>query len=241
MKKLIISTIIILTLTSPVLAEKTDFPGVGLDIFKEPYSKKVIITDIIPDSPAQKAGIKIGSELVSVNDKKTKNLSSCAIINQISPNTESTVKLVVKNSERKLNTYNLKTEELTIDEPNREPYFEIFWSQIAPRNLKDAVPIKPEIVKQFSRKYKKNILPAVTYWLNRKNQMMPGFKYCMTDSEDNQETCLVRLWINETQKTQADEMKYKFLQSDMLETAEDEITLSPTWIQKYRCKFEYSN
>ena len=240
MKKILLCSIIILAFAAPVFAEREEFPGIGLDIFKEPYSKKVIITDIIPDSPAQNAGITIGTELVSINDEKAKNLSVYEIYNRISGNDEHTVKITIKNDTHKFATYNLKNEFLTIDEPNHDPYFEMLWSQVAPTEFKDADPLDPKIVKQFSKKYRKNIIPLVTYWLNRKKDIMPEYNYCMTTSAKNRETCIVRLLITENEKTEADKQKYKFMQKKMPKTSWDERTLSPSWIQKYRYSFDKS-
>ena len=68
-----IATIILLLLTVTTYAEDS-FSGVGLEIMSK--DNNTIIRSIIPNSPAEKAGITPGLVIMKVDDKSTKGMKA---------------------------------------------------------------------------------------------------------------------------------------------------------------------
>ena len=201
---------LVFLLCAPTYAEQ--FFGIGAEFFKDPYNNKVILTKIIPNSPVEAAGILAGSELGSVNNQKVKKMTLCELISELRGEDGTEVKLVVRKG-WKWQTYNLKRALIVVDEPKIDENFKKHWEQICPRYFLYANCISKEISDKFSRKYKKNILPAMNYWIERRASFEEGYNLCKTYSKNNQELCLINLLNRENDKTIADKNLYKVLRT----------------------------
>ena len=72
MKKLIILLLFLSFLTiRQAFAMQQDFYGIGAKIIKD-YNKKAYIAMLLPNSPAEKANLPLGGELLFVNETPTK-------------------------------------------------------------------------------------------------------------------------------------------------------------------------
>ena len=85
-----ISTIVFLLLTFTTYAEDS-FSGVGLEIMAN--DNNTVIRSIIPNSPAEKAGITPGLVIMKVDDKTTKGMQAEEVGNMIRGPIGSKVKL----------------------------------------------------------------------------------------------------------------------------------------------------
>ena len=85
-----ISTIIFLLLTFTTYAEES-FSGVGLEIVAK--DNNIIISSIIPNSPAERAGITPSLVIMKVDDKSTKGMKAEEVAHMIRGPIGSKVKL----------------------------------------------------------------------------------------------------------------------------------------------------
>lgn len=200
--------------TPAAFADDNQFFGIGAELFQDPFNKKVIITNVFPDSPVQKSGITAGSEIVSVDGQKVKKLALCETISKIRGEEGAVVKLVIRNGWR-WKTYELKRALITPPQECVNTCIESHWGQIAPAEYTFAKPFAKEISNKLSRKYRKTILPVINYWHSRKGAFKIGYNTCMTYTKENQEVCLINLLNRENQKTVEDKKIYKLLQTDV--------------------------
>lgn len=61
----------------PRFAEELDrqFGGVGIEIFVEPKTRKICVASPLPNTPAQRAGIRPGDIIIAINGESTEGLS----------------------------------------------------------------------------------------------------------------------------------------------------------------------
>ena len=201
-----------ISLISCNCAKAEQFFGIGAELFQDPFNKKVIITGVIPDSPVEKAGISAGSEIVSVDGFKVRKTCICDTVTRIRGEEGTSIKLVIRNG-WKWKTYDLTREQITTEEPTVNENLEKYWRQVAPFNYQYIKPLDKEIADKFSLKYKKTVLPAIHYWLDRKANFELGYNTCMSYSKNNQELCLMNLLNRETAATNADKKLYEVLRN----------------------------
>ena len=85
---------------------KDEYEGIGVTI------EGNIIRDITANSPAEKAGLLINDEIITINNTNVENLTSSEISSLIKNNTMDTVSLVVKRNQELIN-YTIKKSSLT--------------------------------------------------------------------------------------------------------------------------------
>lgn len=85
---------------------KDEYEGIGVTI------EGNIIRDITANSPAEKAGLLINDEIITINNTNVENLTSSEIGSLIKNNTMDTVSLVVKRNQELIN-YTIKKSSLT--------------------------------------------------------------------------------------------------------------------------------
>ncbi len=81
-----------------MLMEQTEgeFGGIGIVMQHNPQTKIISIIAILPDTPGAKSGLKVGDEILAVNNETSKKLSYDAIAAHIRGPIGSKVKLTVK-------------------------------------------------------------------------------------------------------------------------------------------------
>lgn len=84
---------------------KDEYEGIGITI------EGNIIRDVTANSPAEKAGLLINDEIVTINNTNVQNLTSSEISNLIKNNNVDTVSLVIRRS-GELNNYTIKKSNL---------------------------------------------------------------------------------------------------------------------------------
>lgn len=204
-------------LTSNAFCAEESFFGIGAEIFKEPFNRKVIITNLLSGSSSSEAGIPIGSEIVSVDGNKVKKMSLCEVVSRIKGDEGTTVKLVIRNGWR-WKKYELKRQAVTVAKPDikQNEHFDMHWKQVVPLCMDCNQLLTDEnVLKKLSRKYKTTILPVIEYWSKRKAKFEIGYNACMNYSKDMKEPCLMNLVNMENIKTSEDKKFYKVLRNDI--------------------------
>ena len=197
-----------------VRAQTDEFFGIGAKLTQDSFNKKTIIVGLIDNSPAQKAGMNIGSQIIAVDDVKVKKMCICEIVSRIRGEENTNVKITVKKGLFKKQTYELTRTKIIL-ENNTDSKFETHWVQIAPSCYKDAEIIPLEALKKFSRKFQKTEASKIEYWSKRKEDFKTGYDACKNYSnKNNQEICLIHLLDRESAKTNTDKTLYKYLQQE---------------------------
>jgi len=165
--------------------------------------------EVLPNSPAQKAGVVEGSIILEINDEKVNKKSICEIISKIRGEKDTSLKLLVL-KDRKKHEFIIKREKIVYSE-QFNPWFDMHWLQIADFNHANDTFIPKEIVKKFSLRYKLFKLPKINYWAKRKEMFRLGFDTCMNYNPQNQQMCLINLLNREQERTNADMRWNSFL------------------------------
>lgn len=201
MKKVIISLIFLFTLTIlQSFAIQEEFYGIGAKVIKD-YNKKTYIAMLLPNSPAEKANIPLGGELLFVDGTPVKKLSIDEISNLIKGKENTTVKLTVrykhKNAEYIVARKKIDLSQAFINDKK----FMLHWQQVAPENMEDVVYIEP--FNHYS-KYLKEDLWVSNYWANRRQNFTKGYNACLSYPVSEQNACLMNLVNREIDKTEYD-------------------------------------
>lgn len=201
MRKGLIFLVLIVVISQSFVFAQTSICGIGANLVKDPYNKKVFVLKTFPNSMALKYGLPEGSEIISVNDRKVKKLDINQVTNLIRGKEGTKVKLVIK--------YN--KEESTIEIPRAkfilpekvQNKFEIHWKQIAPINAR-IEPIPQNMINNMSKKWYAEVVPFTNYWLSRKAEFKNSYDVCMSYPASEQNACLINLTNREINKTAQD-------------------------------------
>lgn len=202
MKKILLTGLIGFILFTDIAFAQTQICGIGVNIVKDPYNKKVFVFKILPDSVASKYNLPEGAEILEIDGKKVKNLDINQISNLIRGEEGSIVNLLVKYNNRD-EIYSIARAKFILPE-NKETKFDTHWKQVVPIN-KRIEPIPQNILNSMSKKWYSEVVPFTNYWLNRKAEFTNGYNACMTYSEAEQNVCLINLTNREINKTAHDE------------------------------------
>ena len=207
---LLLFTAVIFFMT-PSFAE--EFFGIGAELAQDTYNKKIIVVGLIENKPAQKSGIKVGDEIIAVNNEKITKLPLCEVISKIRGNEASEVKLRIKRNFFIRKTYTLVREQVIVDDcVCTKPYINE-WMQIVEPDFVGSKAIAEDALKKFSRKYRNSTALKLSYWQKRQQMFERAYSACMNYSKNNQELCLIHLIDRESAKTNTDKLLYKFLQN----------------------------
>lgn len=201
MRKVLIFLVLIVVISQSFVFAQTSICGIGANLVKDPYNKKVFVLKTFPNSMALKYGLPEGVEIISVNDRKVKKLDINQVTNLIRGEEGTKVKLVIK--------YN--KEESTIEIPRAkfvlpekvQNKFEIHWKQIAPVNAR-IEPIPQNMINNMSKKWYAEVVPFTNYWLARKAEFKNSYDVCMSYPASEQNACLINLTNREINKTAQD-------------------------------------
>lgn len=201
MRKALIFLVLIVVISQSFVFAQTSICGIGANLVKDPYNKKVFVLKTFPNSMALKYRLPEGAEIISVNDQKVKKLDINQVTNLIRGEEGTKVKLVIK--------YN--KEESTIEIPRAkfvlpekvQNKFEIHWKQIAPVNAR-IEPIPQNMINNMSKKWYAEVVPFTNYWLARKAEFKNSYDVCMSYPASEQNACLINLTNREINKTARD-------------------------------------
>ena len=211
MKKLILKLFAIAILFQiPVMAD--EFFGIGAELMQDQFNNKIIVTGLIDNKPAVKSGVKLGDEIIAVDNEKVTKKSLCETISKIRGVRGTAVKLRIKRNFFVRKTITIQRE-LVIVNSCANPSYIAQWVQIAGPGFINIKTIDKKILKKFSRKFRKIIAPQREYWQKRQQIFEQGYNACMNYSADNKELCIIHLIDRESAKTNTDKMLYKFLQN----------------------------
>ena len=200
MKRLLL--LILLLTCSTVLAE-TSIVGIGAGLFKEPYNHKTIIYKTIPNSPA--AIIPIGSEIVKINNKRTRPMTIDEILTQIRGEDGTTVTLLTKDIYNKKHEYTLIRQKITVPEEKIDERFNIHWQQVAPTGYDNLLFEPSYIINKLSYTFMVAEGNKMQYWADRKRVFTKGYNACLSYPKNEQNTCLMNLVNREISKTEHSE------------------------------------
>ncbi|MBQ8476240.1 PDZ domain-containing protein [bacterium] len=193
------------------MAEIQEYYGIGAELTKDPFNKKLIVTGLIDNSPAKEENLAIGSEITKVDGVRVRKMPLCEIVDKIRGDENTVVKITVKKSFFKREVFELTRKKITLD-IYRHDLFDPQWAQIAPACYQNVKLIPPEAVKKFSKKYRKTVLTVQEYWYKRKEVFKTGFNACaLYSTKSNQELCVMHLMDREAAKTNTDRTLYKLL------------------------------
>ncbi|HXW75849.1 MAG TPA: S41 family peptidase [Candidatus Eremiobacteraceae bacterium] len=91
-----------------------NFGGIGVYIGQDPKTKETIVIEPITGTPADRAGLKAGDLIVSVDGHPTKGLALDPVMNLIRGKADSIVHLVVQRSGQPLKTYAVVREQIHV-------------------------------------------------------------------------------------------------------------------------------
>ncbi len=201
MKKFLILFLIMFVFINvvPCAFATTEQSGIGAYLYKDAYNRKTFIWQYYPNSSAQSADVPVGSEIIAVNDKKTKKLTIEEVTNLINGEENTNVELLVKYKKKK-HKYNVLRKPIILPKVEENDKFTVHWKQVAPIDMV-ILPI-PENMKKYMthRVYLKN-----NYWLERKAAFKNGYDACMTYAKKDQDICLMNLVNREINRTSQDE------------------------------------
>jgi len=184
--------------TLSAFADELVFGGIGAQVFKD--GKKAYIIRILPNGPAEKANVPIGSEILLINDQKIKPLAIKDIISLLRGPKDSSVTLLIKNGRTK-ELYTIQRDVVSW-ETKSDTIFDLHWKQIAPEGYENTVvlPIFPHYSNNLNQE-----ISTANYWAERKNKFKKGFDACKTYAPANRDACYMNLVNREIGQTQADE------------------------------------
>lgn len=201
MKKVFITFALIGSILPNLAYAQNSICGIGANLVKDPYNKKVFVFKTFPNSMALKYGLPEGAEIISVNKQKVKKLDINQVSNLIRGEEGTTVNLVIR--------YNKEESQIEIPRAKfelpekKQDNFEIHWKQIAPINAR-IEPIPQNMINNMSKKWYAEVVPFTNYWLTRKAEFKNSYEVCMTYSISEQNTCLINLTNREINKTAQD-------------------------------------
>ncbi len=199
MKKILLGLILFSTITTSAFSIETRNIGVGINIVKDPYNKKTIVYSTLADSPA--SVIPVSSEIISINNKKTKHLSFEEIITLLKGEENTQVIILTKDPQNKKQTYILTRKKLNIPKPQTDKRFETHWQQVIPEEYAYESIDPSRIQNKLSSSYMKNKGYKLIYWQKRKLSFTKGYNACLTYPKTEQNSCLMNLVNREISRT----------------------------------------
>ncbi len=204
----------ILFISSPAHANSEQFFGIGIKYTQEPFNKKIIITEVLPNTPAEHAGIRAGSQILSVNGEKVKKECLCSIADKIRGEEGTAVTLVTRYGWKR-EKFEITRGLITVPESYINRELEASWKAVAPSDYQTPEVYPEEITDKFTRKYRKTVLPLIKYWTARKAKFEQGYNVCKTFSREMSEACIMNLISTENITTIEDKKIYKLLRNEV--------------------------
>lgn len=177
--------------------------GIGIKLFKDHTNNKSFIQEYLPNSPAEERKIPLGSEIISIDKKKTKYLYEDQIYNLLNGQEGTLVSLVTKYNGKKY-TYDVRRR-CCNEREIEDSVFDIYWKQIVPINMAYTSPLPENITANVSPRYRKEIVPLYEYWYLRRFNFQSGYHMCKTYYPKDFDICIKDLVKREINRTIQDE------------------------------------
>lgn len=188
----------LLTLYKIAFANDTQFCGIGVEIVKDGYTKRTVITKVLPNSPAQKANLPIGGEILEIDGVKTKPYTFNQIADMVKGVEGTKVNILIKHDGKKVN-YEITRRMITNQElqkaqkynPNRPE-----WKDICPYGMEYVAPDN-----NFHLPGTKKALYAedANYWYQRKQNFEKELSFCDSVNQNAKNVCYEKLRNREQQ------------------------------------------
>lgn len=203
MKRFCIVVFAFLLSTLMTLAIEENSAGIGAHLAKD--KKKVFIIKVLPNTPAQKAGLVEGSEILEINGQKLKKLSIDEVKSIIKGEVDTNIMLLVKVGRKKME-YNLTRQIYKIPQVITDKNFAVHWRQVVPAQYENVTYIQP-----YSN-YSNALLWSIeknNYWVERRELFKTGYDACLTYPTKDRNACYMNLVNREIDRT----LKEKELQN----------------------------
>lgn len=201
-KKLVLLIAFIIYITG-ISSSAYNTCGIGIKLFKDHINNKTFIQEFLPGSPTQERKIPLGSEIVSIDKKKTKYLYEDQIYNLLSGREGTIVTLVTKYNGKKY-TYDVRRK-CCYEKEIEDKVFDIYWKQIVPINMAYTSPLPENITSSVSSRYKNEIVPLYEYWYLRRYNFQSGYNMCKTYYPKDFDICIKDIVKREINRTIQDE------------------------------------
>ncbi len=149
----------------------------GFLCFKEPYNKKVLVFKVIPDSPADRAGIKSGFEIIRINDLRVRNRDFNTLT------AEDSATFYIRTNNRKKVHISLKKEIVGYPQETTDELLNIYWKQINPTQYENIHQINADIYNKMSGRGKQEARD-LNYWYDKKIKFYGGYKSCTMNANN---------------------------------------------------------
>lgn len=193
MKK-IFAMVLLSLFCMPSFAINEGIYDVGILLMQDSKARTYIVW-VSPDSPAEKEGIPIGSELLSVDGREIKNLPLNDVMSLIGGQEGTEVGFVVKNNDG-LKDYILKREFKNLSVKDMKNEYAQYLMQVVPPEYADAK-LMPVFNNNRSIKIQ---VERNNYWAERKADFDIRYYYCKSCPEYEQNSCLKNLMAKELSK-----------------------------------------
>ncbi len=203
------------TIKSYDKTKMTCYKGYGFRYIMDPYyitRNKFWISYIEPDSNVQRAGLKVGDEILKVNEQKVNFMDINKFNNAISAN-HITLRIKNKSGKKDISITSSNTCQPIIKKDNDET-FNAYWTQIyTGEDTEEILPFLMDasrVYKKLSHKFKLHLLELsnkVSYWHPKKVKFKNGYNLCKANykSDTARHSCISNLINREIAQIQHDE------------------------------------
>lgn len=164
-------------------------------------NSKVFIIDVLKNSPADKKGLKLGDEIIKINNIKVKNFKSINDVMNLFDYSEN-ITLSVKSDLNGEKDYFLIKSLVCIPKKVEKPLFNTYWHQIYTDKedldlLYDRISRISSISNKLSRSTKRKINALnspLKNWMDKKTKFTNYYNACIkaTKTEEELHSCLAR-------------------------------------------------
>ena len=163
----------------------------GFRFFREPYNRKVIVYDVIEGSPADRAGIQPGYEIIRVNNIRVKKNDINTLLNADSAD------FYVRTNIRTKEHIQISKANVCFALPVIDNTLNVYWKQINSTPWENIHFVSYHIFNKLSARGKQEA-QNMNYWHGRKMQFFNGYNACKITAKNTNslEACVVTL-INE--------------------------------------------
>ena len=132
------------------------FEGIGATVSKE--GEFVVITTPLPNTPAERAGVKAGDQLLEVDGQSAEGWSVQLAVTKIRGPIGSKVTIKVKHKDGKVETFTISRDKIAVESVNRLPFFGGVLRDSAGEEVKDIGYFR---IRSFSRTTPQEVEKAV--------------------------------------------------------------------------------
>lgn len=163
----------------------------GFRFFREPYNRKVIVYDVIEGSPAARAGIQPGYEIIRVNNIRVKKNDINTLLNADSAD------FYVRTNIRTKEHIQISKANVCFALPVIDNTLNVYWKQINSTPWENIHFVSYNIFNKLSASGKQEA-QNMNYWHGWKMQFFNGYNACKITSKNTNslDACIVTL-INE--------------------------------------------